>query len=65
MRHLYDALPASVRGEHFPDAEALAPFLSAFVAPGDAILVKGSLGSRMKRVVDALDALTPSQAGAA
>ena len=65
MRHLYDALPASVRGQHFPDAEALAPFLSAFVAPGYAILVKGSLGSRMKRVVDALDALTPSQAGAA
>ena len=64
MRHLYDALPASVRGAHFPDAEALAPFVSAFVAPGDAILVKGSLGSRMKRVVDALDALTPSQAGA-
>jgi UDP-N-acetylmuramoyl-tripeptide--D-alanyl-D-alanine ligase len=65
MRHLYDALPASVRGQHFPDAEALAPFLSALVAPGDAILVKGSLGSRMKQVVDALDALTPSQAGAA
>jgi UDP-N-acetylmuramoyl-tripeptide--D-alanyl-D-alanine ligase len=54
-----------VRGAHFPDAAALAPFVAGFVAPGDAILIKGSLGSQMKRVVDALDALTPSQAGAA
>jgi UDP-N-acetylmuramyl pentapeptide synthase len=27
------------------------------VRPGDAILVKGSLGTRMKRVVEALDTL--------
>ena len=37
------------------DSAALAPILARAVAAGDAILIKGSLGSRMKLVVDALE----------
>jgi UDP-N-acetylmuramoyl-tripeptide--D-alanyl-D-alanine ligase len=58
MRHLFDALPASIRGHHAEDAAALAPVVAERSAPGDAILVKGSLGSRMRTIVVALDALT-------
>jgi UDP-N-acetylmuramoyl-tripeptide--D-alanyl-D-alanine ligase len=55
MRHLFDAVPAKLRGAHAADSAALAPIVAHAVAAGDAILIKGSLGSRMKRVVDALD----------
>jgi UDP-N-acetylmuramoyl-tripeptide--D-alanyl-D-alanine ligase len=54
MRHLHDALPPAKRGAHLPDSAALAPVLRAALRPGDAVLVKGSLGSRMAVVVDAL-----------
>jgi UDP-N-acetylmuramoyl-tripeptide--D-alanyl-D-alanine ligase len=56
-RHLFDAVPASIRAAHEADSAALAQVAARAVRPGDAILVKGSLGSRMKRVVEALDAL--------
>jgi UDP-N-acetylmuramoyl-tripeptide--D-alanyl-D-alanine ligase len=56
MGHLYRALPAAKRGAHLADSTALAPVLSAALKPGDAVLVKGSLGSRMAVVVDALTA---------
>jgi UDP-N-acetylmuramoyl-tripeptide--D-alanyl-D-alanine ligase len=55
MRHLFDALPPHRRGAHATDSAALAPLVVRAIAPGDAILVKGSLGSRMRRVVEALD----------
>jgi UDP-N-acetylmuramoyl-tripeptide--D-alanyl-D-alanine ligase len=58
MRHLFDAVPASQRGGHAGDAAALAPLVVTQVAGGDAILVKGSLGSRMKTIVAAVDAVT-------
>ena len=54
MRGLHDSVPASIRGTHADDSAALAPAVVAAMRPGDAVLVKGSLGSRMKRVVQAL-----------
>ena len=57
MRHLYDAVPAAQRGDHAIDSEALVPAIASAVQPGDVVCVKGSLGSRMKPVVDALVAL--------
>jgi UDP-N-acetylmuramoyl-tripeptide--D-alanyl-D-alanine ligase len=54
--HLFAALPAQYRGGHFPDSTSLAPDLRAALKPGDAVLVKGSLGSRMGLVITALTA---------
>ena len=55
MGELFDAVPESIRGAHASASETLAPLLARAVAPGDAILIKGSLGSRMKLVVNALE----------
>ncbi len=57
MRGLCDAAPERLHAVHAADSAALAPLVAAAVRPGDAILVKGSLGSRMQRVVEALDRL--------
>jgi UDP-N-acetylmuramoyl-tripeptide--D-alanyl-D-alanine ligase len=65
MRHLYEALPLQVRGAHAADAVALAPLVVARIAAGDAILVKGSLGSRMRTIVAALDAQARQSGGRA
>ena len=55
-RHLFDAVPERLRATYAPDAESLAPLVAGAVRPGDAVLVKGSLGSRMRLVVSALEA---------
>jgi UDP-N-acetylmuramoyl-tripeptide--D-alanyl-D-alanine ligase len=57
MARLYAALPQARRGAHAADSAALQPQLLAAVRPGDAVMVKGSLGSRMAPLVDALLAL--------
>ena len=54
MRHLYDALPVGLRGHWAADAAALAPLVAADLQPGDAVLVKGSYGSKMRLVVAAI-----------
>jgi UDP-N-acetylmuramoyl-tripeptide--D-alanyl-D-alanine ligase len=54
MGHLFAALAEDRRGAHLPDSASLAPMLAAAIRPGDAVLVKGSLGSRMAVVVAAL-----------
>jgi UDP-N-acetylmuramoyl-tripeptide--D-alanyl-D-alanine ligase len=54
MRGLYDAVPEPIRTAYAADSAALAPMVARAIAPGDAVLIKGSLGSRMKLVVDAL-----------
>ncbi len=57
MRRLHDALPPERQGRHFADAGEAAAGVSALIGPGDAVLVKGSKGSRIARVVDAIRAL--------
>jgi UDP-N-acetylmuramoyl-tripeptide--D-alanyl-D-alanine ligase len=54
MGHLHEALPPERRGGHVADAGELVPVLQAELRPGDTLLVKGSLGMRMGRIVDAL-----------
>jgi UDP-N-acetylmuramoyl-tripeptide--D-alanyl-D-alanine ligase len=54
MGSLFRALPTSRRGAYASSAEELAPTLTQAVGAGDVIMVKGSLGSRMAPLVEAL-----------
>ena len=54
MAALHEALPKERRGAHAPDSKALATIVTSAVGPGDAVMIKGSLGSRMAVVVEAL-----------
>ncbi|MDP4024275.1 UDP-N-acetylmuramoylalanyl-D-glutamyl-2,6-diaminopimelate--D-alanyl-D-alanine ligase [Methylobacterium sp. NEAU 140] len=55
-RNLFEALPVSRRGAVADaSAELVEPLLRA-LRPGDAVMVKGSNGSRMGRIVEALKA---------
>ncbi|WP_212523592.1 UDP-N-acetylmuramoyl-tripeptide--D-alanyl-D-alanine ligase [Actibacterium sp. MT2.3-13A] len=54
MRAAYDALPPRQRGQWHETAEALARRIGSLVDAGDVVLVKGSKGSRVSLVVDAL-----------
>jgi UDP-N-acetylmuramoyl-tripeptide--D-alanyl-D-alanine ligase len=62
MRCLFDALPADKRGAHAADSAALRPLVLDAVRGGDAVSIKGSLGSRMGPIVDALLARRPHAA---
>jgi UDP-N-acetylmuramoyl-tripeptide--D-alanyl-D-alanine ligase len=62
MRHLWDALPAAKKGGYAENSATLAPQVVAAVGTGDVIAVKGSLGSRMKVIVTALEKRFPSHA---
>lgn len=63
MRHLFDRIPAGLRGDHAADSAALAMIVAGSVRHGDAVLVKGSLGSRMRLVVERLEGLQLQLAG--
>lgn len=54
MRHLQDALPTRMKGDHAADSAGLGPLVAAAAGPGDIVLVKGSAGSQMGAVVTAL-----------
>ena len=56
MRHLFDAVPPTKRGVLAADSAELAPIVAEAVRPGDAVLIKGSLGSRMRVIVAGLEA---------
>jgi UDP-N-acetylmuramoyl-tripeptide--D-alanyl-D-alanine ligase len=56
MGFLFNLLPAAKQGGFAPDAAALARLVKPAIRPGDAILVKGSYGSRMRDLVAVLEA---------
>jgi len=56
MRGLWDAIPLSQRGAYAEQSSGLTAELLSQVKSGDVILVKGSNGSRMSVVVEALKA---------
>ena len=57
MARLFEALPRAMRGLHAAESDGLVGPVTGAVRPGDIVTVKGSLGSRMAPVVDALLAL--------
>jgi UDP-N-acetylmuramoyl-tripeptide--D-alanyl-D-alanine ligase len=56
-RFLHEALPAAKRGVWTDDADGLAQRVAELVESGDVVMIKGSNGSKMQRVVDAIKAL--------
>jgi UDP-N-acetylmuramoyl-tripeptide--D-alanyl-D-alanine ligase len=63
MQALWQVLAPAQRGAHRPDSASLAADVAAALRAGDVIAVKGSLGSKMKNVVDAIVAASGGEAG--
>jgi UDP-N-acetylmuramoyl-tripeptide--D-alanyl-D-alanine ligase len=61
MKALWEALPAGRRGGYAEESSALEPQVLSAIRPGDAVMVKGSLGSRMGPIVKALQRLSARQ----
>ncbi|CAN5282370.1 UDP-N-acetylmuramoylalanyl-D-glutamyl-2,6-diaminopimelate--D-alanyl-D-alanine ligase [soil metagenome] len=62
MRHLWDALSSGKRGGYADSSAALESQVLVGIRAGDAIMVKGSKGSRMKPIVSALEKRFPGNA---
>lgn len=62
MRSLWEALPSGRRGGYAETAAALEPTVLEAIRNGDAVMVKGSLGSKMGPIVKALERQFPKQA---
>jgi UDP-N-acetylmuramoyl-tripeptide--D-alanyl-D-alanine ligase len=61
MRALWEALPSSRRGGYAETAAALEPAVLDAIRDGDAVMVKGSLGSKMGPIVKAMERQFPRQ----
>ena len=59
MRNLWQALPADCRGAYAETSAELQPAILETMMAGDAIMIKGSLGSRMGPIVTALKSRYP------
>lgn len=55
MQKLYENLPATMQGAYRPTSTELAPVVVEALRPRDLVLVKGSRGSRMDVVVEAIE----------
>ena len=65
MTALHEALPKAMRGGHTADSRTLVPLVTGALVPGDAVLVKGSAGSRTGLIVEALQAIETNRPRAA
>jgi UDP-N-acetylmuramoyl-tripeptide--D-alanyl-D-alanine ligase len=54
MHALWQQLPPDLRGHYSEDAKDLEDVLLGDVRPGDVVMIKGSLGTRMGPLVEAL-----------
>ena len=55
MEKLYNALPEQMRGAYRPTSHELAPVVMQALHPYDLVLVKGSRGSKMDVIVNAIE----------
>jgi len=62
MHALWEALPSRARGGYAETAAALQAEVLQAIRAGDAIMVKGSLGSKMGPIVKALERQFPRRA---
>jgi UDP-N-acetylmuramoyl-tripeptide--D-alanyl-D-alanine ligase len=62
MRNLWDALSTGKRGGYAVDSASLEAQAVGAIRAGDAIMVKGSLGSKMKVIINALEKRFPGKA---
>ena len=60
MEHLWAKTPAARRGAHAETSEGLRDIVVSSLRAGDVVMVKGSLGSRMGPIVEALKAAYPA-----
>ncbi len=63
MQALWPKLASAQKGVYRPDSAALAGDVASALKAGDVIAVKGSLGSKMKNVVDAIIAASGGDVG--
>jgi UDP-N-acetylmuramoyl-tripeptide--D-alanyl-D-alanine ligase len=63
MAALHRALPPRLRAAHAPDSSRLAQRVVEALQAGDVVAVKGSLGSKMKVIVEAILALGEVRSG--
>jgi UDP-N-acetylmuramoyl-tripeptide--D-alanyl-D-alanine ligase len=61
MDALYQTLPPDWHGAHTKDSQMLAALVTAAAKPGDVFLIKGSAGSKMSYVVQALQLMAHPQ----
>ena len=62
MKALWRNIAAAQKGVHRPDSASLAGDVASALKAGDVVAVKGSLGSKMKIVVDAILAASDGEA---
>jgi UDP-N-acetylmuramoyl-tripeptide--D-alanyl-D-alanine ligase len=62
MHNLWDALSTGKRGGYADSAANLEAQVLAAVRAGDAVMIKGSFGSKMKTIVTALEKRFPGKA---
>jgi UDP-N-acetylmuramoyl-tripeptide--D-alanyl-D-alanine ligase len=62
MEALWHELAAAQKGVHRPDSGSLAGEVAAALRAGDVLAIKGSLGSKMKVIVDAVLAASGGEA---
>lgn len=61
MQHLWENIAQTQRGGYAGASSEIANLVAGAVRPGDIIMIKGSYGSKMRLVVDALRALSAAQ----
>ncbi len=55
MKALWEKLPQVMRGGYAPSSDQIADDVRDALVPGDVVMVKGSLGSKMACIIDALE----------